>query len=65
MSQQMNIVALVKENERFIFLFDDESYPALFRRLGAFAVNPDLNFSWKDAAIVSAKARDLKKEKEK
>jgi len=53
----MNVIALVKESERWIFYFDDQSYSALLRTLGRFAADPELSFTWYDAAILSQKVR--------
>ncbi len=59
MSQQdINVLALVKGDERYIFLFDDDSRAATLRTLGRFASNPDLSFSWYDAAVLSQKVRE-------
>ena len=58
MSQQdINVLALVKGSERYIFLFDDESRAETLRVLGRYASNPDLSFSWYDAAVLSQKIR--------
>ncbi|GIW92327.1 MAG: hypothetical protein KatS3mg110_0368 [Pirellulaceae bacterium] len=57
MSQDINVVALVKGQERYIFLFDDEHRAELFRTLGRFASNPELSFTWFDAAVLSHKIR--------
>lgn len=53
MSQDINILALVKGKERYVFLFDDESRGAALRTLGRYASNPDLSFTWYDAAVLS------------
>ena len=62
MQRGINVIALVKESERYIFLYDDESSPALLQTLGRFAGDPDLSFSWYDAAVLSQKVRRLKRE---
>lgn len=64
MQQGMNVLALVKDGERFIFLYDDESTPELLRTLGKYAADKDLSFSWYDAAVLSQKVRRLKHEAE-
>ena len=53
MSQDINVIALVKGNERYVFLFDDDSRGAALRTLGRYASNPDLSFTWYDAAVLS------------
>ena len=56
-----NILALVKDDtgERFIFLYDDQSGDRLLQTLGRYAADPELNFSWHDAAMLSQKVRRL------
>ena len=58
----VNVVALVKDAERYIFLYDNESAPALMQTLGRFAGDPELSFSWYDAAVLSQKVRRLNRE---
>lgn len=43
--------------DRYLFLFDEASRCALLRTLGRFACNPELNFSWHDAAVLSQQVR--------
>lgn len=57
MTQDINVLALVKGEERYIFLFDDANRSEALRTLGRFASNPDLSFSWYDAAVLSQKIR--------
>ncbi len=57
MSQDINVVALVKGAERYVFLYDDESRAETLRALGRFASNPELSFTWYDAAVLSQKIR--------
>ncbi|MEX0641471.1 MAG: hypothetical protein WD468_02155 [Pirellulales bacterium] len=57
MSQDINVLALVKGDERYIFLFDDDSRAETLRTLGRFASNPQLSFTWYDAAVLSQKVR--------
>lgn len=58
MDREINVLALVKGEERFIFLFDDENRDETLRQLARFASNPELDFSWYDAAMLSRKIRD-------
>ena len=57
MSQDINVIALVKGEERYVFLFSDETRAETLRTLGRYASNPDLSFSWYDAAVLSQKVR--------
>ncbi len=57
MSQDINVLALVKGAERYVFLYDDDSRAETLRVLGRFASNPELSFTWYDAAVLSQKVR--------
>jgi hypothetical protein len=56
-TQDINVLALVKGEERYIFLFDDARRSEALRTLGRFASNPELSFSWYDAAVLSQRIR--------
>jgi hypothetical protein len=56
-SQDINVLALVKGAERYVFLYDDASRAEALRVLGRYASNPELSFSWYDAAVLSQKIR--------
>ena len=64
MTQDINVLALVKGGERYIFLYKDGRKAETLRTLGRFASNPDLNFSWYDAAVLSQKIRKTAAEAE-
>ena len=57
MSHDINVLALVKGSERYVFLYDDASRAETLRVLGRFASNPELSFTWYDAAVLSQKIR--------
>lgn len=56
--EDINVLALVKGEERYIFLFDDDRRADALKALGRFASNPDLAFSWYDAAVLSQRIRE-------
>src|SRR5580704_16575392 len=58
----MNVLALVKGTERYVFLYDDECHRALLQTMGRFASDADLSFTWYDAAVLSQKVRRLRDE---
>lgn len=64
MSKDINVLALVKGEERYIFLFDDNNRSEALRTLGRYASNPELSFSWYDAAVLSQKIRQVTAEAE-
>ncbi len=57
MSNEINVVALVKGEERYIFLFKDSQRAETLRMLGRYASNPELSFTWYDAAVLSQRIR--------
>ena len=57
MTQDINVLAMVKGDERYIFLYDDGHRSEALRTLGRFASNPELSFSWYDAAVLSQRIR--------
>ena len=59
MQRQVNVLALLKDGERYVFLYDDRSIPQLLQTLGRYAADPELSFSWYDAAVLSQKVRRL------
>ena len=61
MSKDINVVALVKGEERYIFLFNDQKRSETLRTLGRYASNSKLSFSWHDAAVLSQKVRNSAK----
>jgi hypothetical protein len=56
-TQDINVLALVKGSERYVFLYDDSNRAETLRVLGRYASNPDLSFTWYDAAVLSQKVR--------
>lgn len=56
----LNVLALVKGNERYVFIYDDttESETQLLRTLGRFANDKQLSFSWYDCAVLSRRVRE-------
>jgi len=57
MTHDINVLALVKGSERYVFLYDDSSRAETLRVLGRYASNPELSFTWYDAAVLSQKIR--------
>ena len=64
MTQDINVLALVKGSERYVFLYDDSNRAETLRVLGRYASNPDLSFTWYDAAVLSQKVRQNSQEAE-
>jgi hypothetical protein len=59
MSGEVSVVALVRGEEQYIFMFDEANRTETLRMLGRYAADPDLSFTWYDAAILSQRIREL------
>ncbi len=57
MGKEVNVLALVKGSEQYVFFFDDSNRTEMLRTLGRYAANPELSFTWYDAAVLSEKIR--------
>lgn len=55
----LNFLVLHKKGERFLFLWDDESQNDLGRELAKLASDPELCFSWTNAAELAILADRL------
>lgn len=64
-TDDINVLALVKGKERYIFLYDDGNRSKALRTLGRYASNSDLSFSWYDAAVLSQKIRRQQEENDR
>ncbi|TWT99274.1 hypothetical protein Pla108_02090 [Botrimarina colliarenosi] len=58
MNDDVNVLALVKGNERYLFLYSDAQQAEALRALGRQASNPELSFTWYDAAVLSRRIRN-------
>lgn len=64
MEKEINVLAMMKGEERYVFLFDDKNRVETLRTLGRYAADPSLSFTWYDAAVMSKKIRELAAELE-
>ncbi len=64
MQQGVNVLALVKDSERYVFLYEDDCCGTLLETLGRYAADVDLSFTWYDAAVLSQRVRRLRRETE-
>jgi hypothetical protein len=51
-------LALIKGSERYVFIYDDESREGLINTFRDQAAEPQLSFTWFDAAVLTEKARE-------
>jgi hypothetical protein len=56
--REFNVLALIKGSERYIYVYDDESRQRLIDVFRDQAANPELTFTWFDAAVLTDKARE-------
>jgi hypothetical protein len=56
--REFNVLALIKGEERYIYVYDDASCAPLLETFRSQAANPDLSFNWFDAAVLTRKARE-------
>ena len=59
MSDSVNVIALVRDEHRFVFVYDDHSIDTLLVTLSEYAEDPELEFSWYDAAKLSQRVREM------
>jgi hypothetical protein len=55
---EFNVLALIKGEERYIYVYDDCSRAGLIDSFRDQAADPALSFSWFDAAVLTEKARE-------
>jgi hypothetical protein len=58
MSQELNVLALIKGNERYVYVYDDDSRATLLAAFQAQAADPHLSFTGFDAAVLTQKAHE-------
>jgi hypothetical protein len=58
MGQEFNVLALMKGQEHYIFVYDDDSRQRLIDALRDQAADPALNLNWFDVAVLTQKARE-------
>ncbi len=59
MNGEINVVALVRGEEQYIFMFDNANRTETLRMLGRYAADPELSMTWYDAAVLSQKVREM------
>jgi hypothetical protein len=56
------VLALIKGNEKYVYVYDDDSRQPLIDALRDQAADPRLSFTWFDAAVLTEKAREQARE---
>jgi len=57
-TQELNVLALIKGEERFIFVYDDDSQDALLDDIRNKAADPAVSLNWFDAAVLTERVRN-------
>lgn len=58
MPSELNVLALVKGPERYVYVYDDDSRRELLDAFRDQAADPALTLSWFDALVLTKKARE-------
>ena len=53
----LNVLALIKGGERFVYVYDDGSREAVIAALRDQAADPEVTLNWFDAAVLTERAR--------
>ena len=56
-TKDIKVIALVKGSEHYVFLYNEGNRAETLRLLGRYASNPELSFTWYDAAVLSQRIR--------
>jgi hypothetical protein len=55
--RDLNVLALVKGAERFVFVYDDDSRAETIAAIRDQAADPAVSLNWFDAAVLTERAR--------
>jgi hypothetical protein len=55
MPQEFNVLALVKGDERYVYIYDDRSRQVMLEYLQEQAARSELKLNWFDAAVLTEK----------
>jgi hypothetical protein len=58
LTNELNVLALVKGAEHYIFVYDDDGRNELIDNFRDLAADPSVNLSWFDAMVLTTKARE-------
>jgi hypothetical protein len=61
----LNVLALLKGRERYVFLYEDHQRKDVIQVFGRFASHPDLSFTWYDASVLAQRVRAAEQTQEK
>ena len=55
----VNVAVLIRGDQRWTILFTDANEVPALRQLGRWAADPDLSFTWTDAAEMGQRIREM------
>lgn len=55
---ELNVLALIKGDERFIFVYDDDSKEAVVEDIYSKASDPGVSLNWFDAQVLAQRVRN-------
>lgn len=58
MHPEVNVLALMKGDDRFVYVYDDESQEMTINAIRDHAANPQLSLTWFDAVVLTNRARE-------
>jgi hypothetical protein len=58
MRREFNVLALIKDDERYVYVYDDESRETLIEFFRRQAADANLSLTWFDAAVLTQKAHE-------
>jgi hypothetical protein len=56
--REFNVLAVIKGDERYVYVYDDASRSPLLETFRDQAADPGLSLNWFDAAVLTQKARE-------
>jgi hypothetical protein len=56
---EVNVLALERRGETYIFMWGDDQRDQLLRTLGRYASDPELSFTWHEAAVLNHTVREM------
>jgi hypothetical protein len=58
MPAELNVLALLKGRERYVFVYDDASHAQLLEVMSEQAADPRLSLTWFDATVLKSKVHE-------
>lgn len=64
MNQDVNVLALVKGKERYVFMYNEKNRNEVLETFARYAADSKLSFSWYDAAVLTQRVRNEQRKAE-